>query len=785
MSASQVCNPVMAVKQVPVRAVQDMLLASGEGCVIAAALSCSAEDVHCSTQLYLQPSITNTYHMPDSNKRRGFTSKPVYCTPTAITVPQYDADTDTVFVNTTVINMGTQPLVLRKGSVVAWATKATTDESQAHCSNSIATEPEPVAAVHETLAGAPTASVETDGLPVDHPEFGKPGEESIKGISSTDSGFKQWFQKHKDSLTVGDAQTPPQLVKKMWKLLYCYREVFAENPSAPSPIDGVEHAIDFIVGQVIVPKKERLRRCNPKELQEMYKHTEKMLKDGIIRPSTSPWAASVIMVPKPSDPLKGLRYCVDYRYLNKFTVTDAMILPRVDDLLDSLVDSECFSMMDAAAGFWGVKIKQSDIHKTGFNTWTHGAMEFVRMPFGLKNSPATFQRALGNILHPYATDPAHPISEQQLRTQQTDLQAATAADKDKVLQLSEDDKSTIYSPAKRFASLYIDDICVHGTFADHINHVAKILKRLRGNNVSLKMVKCKFAVTEGAFLGHMVKAGQGIFVDPKKVEGIVAMKRPRTVSAIRTFLGAASYLRKFIPDFADLSQPLRQVQSLYPSKHSVIEDKDWTSRQQAAFDGLKAALVAAPVLAFPDFSKPFILLTDASNTQLGAALVQCSDDGTERPLAYASRALNKHECKYGITDKEGAALTWATRMWRHYLTGSKVVAVTDHSALCHLLTKPHLRSARQERYALDLMELDITVCHRAGSAMELADCLSRADMDYDKSRLEGELKKLVDKQAQALTQGQFMPGTELHKWQQILANRSSSVWTDKAQVPSR
>ena len=231
---------------------------------------------------------------------------------------------------------------------------------------------------------------------------------------------------------------------------------------------------------------------------------------------------------------------------------------------------------------------------------------------------------------------------------------------------------------RKIASLYIDDICVHGPIHTHVNDLAKVLKRLKGNNVSLKMVKCEFAVTKGKFLGHIVHAGKGISSDPKKVQGIVQMQRPKTVADLRTLLGASSYLRKFIPDFADVTRPLRLVQNHFFSKHATITEEYWSEDCENSFNTLKASLACAPLLAYPDFNKPFIVCCDASGTQLGAALCQLVN-GVERPIAYASRALTESERKWGITDLEGAAVVWALRMWRPYLISSKVVIITDHS----------------------------------------------------------------------------------------------------------
>ena len=204
---------------------------------------------------------------------------------------------------------------------------------------------------------------------------------------------------------------------------------------------------------------------------------------------------------------------------------------------------------------------------------------------------------------------------------------------------------------KRIASMYIDDICVHGKVAEHTDSLAKILKRLRGNNVSLKMVKCEFVVTTGKFLGHVVKAGEGTVADPKKVQGIVAMKRPTTVAHLRTLLGASSYLRKFIPDYSDMTRPLRTIQNHYRSKHSEIMDCHWQEEHEEAFKALKASLCSAPVLAFPDWSKSFIICCDASGTQLGT---RCARWQTTASRGRSSMLAGP----YPKRNRTGASVIW-------------------------------------------------------------------------------------------------------------------------------
>ena len=215
------------------------------------------------------------------------------------------------------------------------------------------------------------------------------------------------------------------------------------------------------------------------------------------------------------------------------------------------------------------------------------------------------------------------------------------------------------------------------------------------------------------FLGFTVDAKKGISVDQTKVSAVVGMQRPQKVSDLKTVLGAASFLRRFVPHFASITEPLRSLLTSYPNKHTVIGE-EWQAEHDRALTALKASLVTAPTLVFPDFNRSWVVLCDASESGLGACLCQVDDEGVERPVCYASRAVSDAEKNYHINDLEGACVVWAVRMWRHYLYGSKVLVVTDNISVSHLLTKTDLRSRRQERYALDLMEYDITVCHRPG-----------------------------------------------------------------------
>ena len=294
------------------------------------------------------------------------------------------------------------------------------------------------------------------------------------------------------------------------------------------------------------------------------------------------------------------------------------------------------------------------------------------MPFGLVNAPATFQRLMQVVL-------ADLISEGCL--------------------------------------VYIDDLMVIGkTWEEHHANLRKVMDRLRKAGLKLKPVKCKFAQIVVEYLGHIVSA-KGIHADPKKLQAVKDFPRPEHVKALRSFLGLASYYRRFIPAFAKVATPLHAL-----TKKDV--EFVWDPLCQEAFEELKDLLTKAPVLAFPDFKMPFILETDASGSGLGAVLAQQQGDGFVRPIAYASRTLQPNEKKYGVTELEGLGVVWAVKHFRPYLYGHHCDLYTDHEALKSLLNTPQ-PSGKLARWGMAIQELDIQIHHRSGKHNNNADALSR------------------------------------------------------------
>lgn len=430
---------------------------------------------------------------------------------------------------------------------------------------------------------------------------------------------------------------------------------------------GVEHKID--TGDNL-PIKQRYYPISPIVASKMHQMLDEMLEEDIVEPSKSAWSSPVILVRKRDG---GQRFCVDYRKLNQVTKRDAYPLPYVSTILDRLRDAKFLSSLDIKSAYWQVPIEEKSREKTAFTVPGRGLFHFKRMPFGLHNAPATWQRLIDNVLGP---------------------------------------------ELEPYTFVYLDDIIIStSTFAHHLEILNKVFSRLYEAGLTLNKEKCHFCKNELKYLGYIVDKF-GLHVDPEKVEAIMSFPQPKTVKQVRRFIGLASWYRRFVPHFSTKIAP---ITSLLKKNKKFI----WTEEQSEAFDVIKKDLANAPLLNCPDFERPFILQTDASTVGLGAILSQINPDGSENVIAYASRTLTKAEQKYSTTELECLAVVWAVSKYRPYVEGSHFKVLTDHSALKWLqnLKDPMGRLAR---WALKLQGYDYSIEHRSGKSNIPADALSRA-----------------------------------------------------------
>ncbi|KAJ8016328.1 hypothetical protein DPEC_G00006050 [Dallia pectoralis] len=456
----------------------------------------------------------------------------------------------------------------------------------------------------------------------------------------------------------------PGEMRSVSALLHRHASVFSTGDTDLGRTHVTRHQINTSGAK---PIKIAPRRIPLHLQQEASDHVKQMLDNNIIRPSCSPWASPVVLVRKKDG---TLRFCVDDRGLNDVTEKDAYPLPRIDDALDSLNQAQWFSTLDLASGYWQVEVDPIDRPKTAFST-RQGLFEFNVLSFGLCNAPSTFQRLMDVVL--------------------ADSQWTSCL-------------------------VYLDDIIVFGrSFQEHLIRLDEVLSKLSRANLKVKPAKCNLFASQVQYLGHIISA-KGVMADPAKIEAVRSWPTPKNQTEVRSFVGLASYYRRFVKGFAEIARPLHQL----TEKGRRFK---WEENCQRAFNQLKAGLISSPVLSYPDPHHTFILDTDASNVGIGAVLSQ-EVDGLEQVIAYASRALTKQERKYATTKKELLGMVTFTKYFKHYLLGKEFILRTDHNSLRWLHNFKGLEG-QLARWVEQLANFHYKIVHRPGKQHGNADALSR------------------------------------------------------------
>ena len=452
------------------------------------------------------------------------------------------------------------------------------------------------------------------------------------------------------------------------KLKAEFSDVFPQDLPAHLPPDrGTPFRIDTEPGAT--PVNRPIYRLSPSELEELRRTLDDLLAKGFIRPSDSPWGAPVLFAPKKDG---GLRFYIDYRGLNKQTVKNAYPLPRADDLIDQLHGATIFSKIDLRSGYWQIPIHPDDVAKTAFRT-RYGHFEWLVLPFGLTNAPASFMHLMHRVFR--------------------DL-------------------------LDRGVVIFLDDILIYSKTADeHEALLREVFTRLRQHQLFAKESKCELWRKEVTFLGHVINE-QGVSMEASKVEAITHWPRPNDPHDIRSFLGLAGFYRRFVRYFARIAAPLTDL---------LIKDAkfDWADKCEHAFQSLKFALSHAPILRPYDPNLPCTLDLDASDFAVGAVLLQGT--GTDQdllPVAFESKRLNRAERNYSARDREQQALVHATHKWRHYLLGQPVTVRTDHRPLLYPLRLEFMKS-RHHRWEEQLNQFNLTLTYREGRLNIVPDALSR------------------------------------------------------------
>uniref|UniRef100_A0ABD2WA60 RNA-directed DNA polymerase n=1 Tax=Trichogramma kaykai TaxID=54128 RepID=A0ABD2WA60_9HYME len=456
-------------------------------------------------------------------------------------------------------------------------------------------------------------------------------------------------------------------------------ELLPEMPDEFGHTDMIKHVI---IPTSSKPVYHRARRMSPPMKQVALDSVKDMYAKKIIEPASSNWNSAPVIVKKPDG---SYRFCVDYRDLNKVTEKDGYPSRNMDSILDKLRGAKYISKIDLKSAYHQILMDEDSRKYTAFSIPEGGQWQFLRMPFGLINAPMTFQRLMDSLFG-------------------TEVEPHVFA--------------------------YLDDIIVvTETFSEHIRWLKYVIKVLMKAKLIVNKKKCEFCCSRVTFLGYVLD-NEGLRIDPERIKPILEYPVPTNVKGVRRLLGMLGWYSRFIKKEAEMNVPLAKL--LHKDEKFV-----WGLEQEEALKKIKVALTNAPVLARPDFSRKFVVQTDASDFALGAVLTQDFEDG-EHPIMYISRLMSKAERNYGITEKECLAILWAIDKFRPYLEGYHFTVITDHKALTWLRNFKN-PTGRVARWAIKMMEWDFDIVHRKGADHHVPDALSRGfelDRTYDVSLFE-------------------------------------------------
>ena len=491
--------------------------------------------------------------------------------------------------------------------------------------------------------------------------------QSAKPLTDSDTSVSLSLQ---DGSVKVDKSLTIEQRDKLRKLLLRFENTMAFDNNKLGICSGIEHVIETTETR---PIQQKYRWLPPHKRDAVNRQVAEWLRLGVIRECRSQWSSPVVIVHKKTVDENGepeLRLCIDMRRLNEVTKKDAYPLPNVRDCLDAFGESRYFTSLDLNSGYLQVRVREQDQDKTAFVT-QDGLYCFQFMPFGLKNAPMTFQRAMD-------------------------------------LHLSGLKWNTVI--------VYLDDCVVFSdTFENHLIKLETVLTRIQESGMTLSPKKCSFAMHSVKFLGHIVQE-TGVTTDPDTVRAIERFPKPESVRDVRAFLGLAGFYRLYVEKFSLLAEPLSRLTR--PSIGFM-----WGSEQQESFDFLKSKLISAPILIHYSNTLPTELRCDGSKVGIGSQLLH-KIDGKPHAIRYDSRLLNKAEGKYGITELECLAVIFGTNKCEKFLLGIFFTIISDHASLQWVGTKDDL-PARLHRWALHLMKFDYKVIYKSGLKMRDVDCLSR------------------------------------------------------------
>lgn len=516
-------------------------------------------------------------------------------------------------------------------------------------------------------------------------------EENVKNDTSKEVkseenmvNFNEHIQEEEFKITMNNLNNEQKL--EIYKLIDTYKSIFAKDKYDIGTVREYEARIDLVMDKYC---SKRPYRCSVEDKKEIEEQIAKLLDKKLIEQSYSPFAAPVTMAFKKEENKKS-RLCIDFRDLNKIVIPQAQPFPLIDDLVIKTRNSTYFTTLDINSAFWSIPLRIEDKKKTAFVT-QEGHYQWTCLPFGLKTSPAIFQRILSNILRKYKLN--------------------------------------------HFAVNYIDDILIYSkTFSEHINHLSQLLEAIKTEGFRLKFTKCTFASDKVKYLGHIIHNNT---VQPLR-DNLVSIKDfplPKNPKNVRQFLGKINFYHEYIPKSAIILEPLHQ---LLRKNQKFI----WSADCQKSFEKIKDLLCSQPILEIFDQHLPIIIYTDASLEGVGAVLKQTQPNGKNKPVAYFSKKLNQTQKKKKAIYLECLAIKEAIKYWQYWLIGKSFVVYSDHKPLENLNIKSRTDDELGD-LTYYLSQYDFKIKYAPGKENIEADCLSRNPV-LDSSENTDEQLKIVN-----------------------------------------
>lgn len=457
------------------------------------------------------------------------------------------------------------------------------------------------------------------------------------------------------------------------KILNLNRDVFSTGPYDLGELKGAEFTITLLPGAK--PFRSRPYRASPKQREIIDQQIADLLKADVIEECNGVYASPALIVEKHDEHgrVSGHRLCVDLRQLNAQIQPNIFPLPLISDMIDSMGGARYFSVIDCAQGYHQIRVAEDSRDYTGFVTHS-GLWRYKRLPFGISTAPSYFSSKLSELF-----------------------------------------RKLLY----KGVMVYIDDIIVSSTCAkSHLELLQEVFSILRKANLKIKASKCKFAVSEVKFLGHILSA-EGVQADPAKLKVVKEYETPKNIKTLRAFLGLTNYFRRFIPNYSRIAQPLTKLLK-------VDTPFVWSDDCQTAFEALKEKLISPPIVAYPNYSDPFLLYTDASGKAISGILSQIQDTASgpqERVIAFFARNMLPAEVNYNTHERELLAIYYSLLQAKSYIEFSRVDIITDCKALCEIVEKRPV-SARLGKWLYFMNQFSYKMRYRPGSRNH-ADGLSR------------------------------------------------------------